>query len=257
MLEVERLTLSAGGRTVVDAADFSLAAGEHLAVIGPNGAGKSSLIHALIGDTRPIAGQVRIDGRPLDDWPARERACRVALLPQASALNFPFTVAEVVRLGRGPHASGRRADREVVDQALAACDIAHLRDRPYTRLSGGEKQRVQLARVMSQVWRERDAGNRLLLLDEPVAALDLGHQRWVMRQVAALAAQGVAIVSVLHDISLAARHADRMLALRDGITIAHGKPADVVTAERMQQLFDTQTRVITHPDSGTPVVLHG
>ena len=257
LLEVVGLTLTAGGRAVVEAAEFGLAAGEHLAVIGPNGAGKSSLVHALIGDTTPAAGAIRLGGRALADWPARERACRVALLPQASALSFPFTVAEVVRLGRSPHASGSIADRQIVAETLAACDIAHLRDRPYTRLSGGEKQRVQLARVMSQIWRVEDADDRLLLLDEPVAALDLGHQRLVMRQVAALAAQGVAVVSVLHDISLAARYADRMLALRDGQTIAAGTPAEVVTAERMQRLFDTQTRVITHPDSHTPVVLHG
>ncbi|MES1952194.1 hemin importer ATP-binding subunit [Salinisphaera sp. S4-8] len=257
ILEVEALSLRAGGRTVVEAVGFVLAAGQHLAVIGPNGAGKSTLIHALIGDLAPAAGAIRLSGRTLADWPARERACRVALLPQASALNFPFTVAEVVRLGRGPHASGSVADRRIVGQTLAACDIAHLRDRPYTRLSGGEKQRVQLARVMSQIWRAEDAGERLLLLDEPVAALDLGHQRLVMQQVAELAAQGVAIVSVLHDISLAARYADRMLALRDGRTIAAGTPAEVVTAERMQCLFDTHTRVITHPDSHTPVVLHG
>ena len=257
MLQVEGLTLTAGGRTVVETVEFALAAGEHLAVIGPNGAGKSTLIHALIGDSVPAVGSIRLAGRALADWPVRERACRVALLPQASALNFPFTVAEVVRLGRGPHASGTVADRDIVTETLAACDIAHLRDRPYTRLSGGEKQRVQLARVMGQIWRAEDAGDRLLLLDEPVAALDLGHQRLVMRQVAALADQGVAVVSVLHDISLAARYADRMLALRDGQTIAAGTPAEVVTAERMQCLFDTETRVITHPDTHTPVVLHG
>lgn len=257
LLEVDGLTLTAGGRAVVESVEFVLGAGEHLAVIGPNGAGKSTLIHALIGDTAPAAGRIRFAGRALGDWPVRERACRVALLPQASALNFPFTVAEVVRLGRGPHASGRRADRDIARQTLAACDIAHLHDRPYTRLSGGEKQRVQLARVMSQIWRAEDADDRLLLLDEPVAALDLGHQRMVMRQVADLAAQGVTVVSVLHDISLAARYADRMLALRDGKTIAMGTPTDVVTAERMHCLFDTPTRVITHPDSHTPVVLHG
>ena len=257
LLEVEGLALTAGGRTVVEAVEFVLAAGQHLAVIGPNGAGKSTLIHALIGDVAPAAGSIRLAGRALADWPARERACRVALLPQASALGFPFTVAEVVRLGRGPHASGSVADRDIVAQTLAACDIAHLRERAYTRLSGGEKQRVQLARVMSQIWRAQDAGARLLLLEEPVAALDLGHQRLVMREVAALAARGVAVVSVLHDISLAARYADRMLALREGRTIAAGTPAEVVTAEGMQRLFDTRTRVIVHPDSQTPVVLHG
>ena len=109
---------------------------------------------------------------------------------------------------------------------------------------------------MAQIWREADAGTRLLLLDEPVAALDLGHQQLIMTQVTALARAGVAVVMVLHDISLAARHVDRMLALRDGMTVAQGTPADVVTTATIQRLFDTEARVIAHPDAGTPVVLH-
>lgn len=256
MLQVESLSIALGKCPLLRDITVSVADGEMLALIGPNGAGKSSLMHAMIGDHRPVSGRIGFDGRPLDTLPDRERACRIALLPQFSALGFPFTVRDVVMLGRGPHSAGRRADVDIVDAVLAATDIEHLQQRLYTHLSGGEKQRVQLARVMAQIWREADAGSRLLLLDEPVAALDLGHQQLIMTQVAALARSGVAVVLVLHDISLAARHVDRMLALRDGRTVAQGTPAEVVTEDTVRRLFDTRARVIAHPDTGTPVVLH-
>lgn len=233
-----------------------VAPGEVLAVIGPNGAGKTSLLHAVIGDTPVTRGAITFAGQAIESMVDRERACRIALLPQSSALAFPFTVREVVALGRAPHASGMSADRTIVDAAMAAADVTHLDRRAYTRLSGGEKQRVQLARVMTQIWREADAGARLLLLDEPVAALDLGHQQWVMNRIRTLADDRVAVMMVLHDISLAARHADRMLALRDGRVVAHGAPATVVTPQTMHDLFDVEARVIAHPDTGTPVVLH-
>lgn len=257
MLTLDAVDVARGSKVLVREVTARLAAGERLAIIGPNGAGKSTLLHTLIGDHVPAAGRVLVDGAPLTALSGRERARRVALLPQASTLNFPFTVTEVVALGRAPHASGAVIDREIVAAACAATDIVHLAARRYTRLSGGERQRVQLARVLAQIWRAEDAGARLLLLDEPVAALDLGHQGWVMDRLADFAAQGVAIVMVLHDISLAARHADCMLALRDGAVVAQGVPRDVVTVETMKRLFDTDTRVIAHPDSGTPVVLHG
>ncbi|ROO25775.1 heme ABC transporter ATP-binding protein [Salinisphaera orenii] len=257
MLEVADVDVARGGRTLLRGLSFHLAAGERLAVIGPNGAGKSSLLHTLIGDHAPARGDIRVGGRPLTALGDRERACRLALLPQASTLDFPFTVDEVVALGRTPHASGAVADRAVIEAVCAATDIDHLRRRLYPRLSGGEKQRVQLARVLAQIWRPEDAGERLLLLDEPVAALDIGHQALVMDRIAAFAAGGAAVVVVLHDISLAARHADRMLALRDGAAVAQGVPSDVVTVDTMRRLFDADACVMTHPRTHTPVVLHG
>lgn len=256
MLRVSNLSLRIAGNQLLDDVCVTVAAGELLALIGPNGAGKSSLIHTIIGDRAATAGTVEFAGRAIEQYADRERACRIALLPQASLLIFPFTVRDVVMLGRSPHASGLLVDDRIVDAACAAADIASMQHIRYTRLSGGEKQRVQLARVMAQVWREEDAGSRLLLLDEPVSALDIGHQQWVMERVVAFARAGVAVVMVLHDITLAARHADRMLALRDGRTVAQGTPDDVVTKDNLRAMFDTEARIIRHPDAGTPVVLH-
>lgn len=255
-LSIDSVELVAGARTLLHNVTTQVAPGEVLAVIGPNGAGKTSLLHAVIGDLDVVCGSITFAGQAITGMADRERACRIALLAQFSALAFPFTVREVVALGRGPHASGVTADRAIIDAAMTCADVAHLRTRAYTRLSGGEKQRVQLARVMTQVWRQADAGDRLLLLDEPVAALDLGHQQWIMHQVRALADDGVAVVMVLHDISLAARHADRMLALRDACVVAHGTPEAVVTQQTVRRLFDVEARVIAHPDTGKPVVLH-
>lgn len=255
-LIVDDLTVARGGRALVAGVSLAVAPGEMLAVIGANGAGKSTLLHAVTGDAPIIAGRIVFDGRTMADYPRRERACRVGFLAQASALTFPFAVREVIALGRSSHASGRTVDTAVVDDAAAATDIGHLLARAYTRLSGGEKQRVQLARVLAQVWRAEDAGDRLLLLDEPVASLDIGHQSLIMRALRRIAATGVAVVFVGHDVSLAAAHADRLIALADGAAIARGTPAEAVTEAMLARVFDAKTRVIAHPVTGTPVVLH-
>lgn len=257
MLTVDGISAERGGQTLLDEISVAVAPGDFMAVIGPNGAGKSSLLHAIVGDLAPNHGMVMLDGRAIDDLDLRARARQVALLPQASALTFPFAVHEVVALGRSPHASGRQIDAGIVEAACDLTDIRHLRERAYTRLSGGERQRVQLARVLAQIWRAESTGSRLLLLDEPVAALDLGHQQQIMDAVAALARAGVAVVMVLHDVSLAARYADRLLALRAGSVVAQGAPAEVVTPDIIHRLFDIRARILAHPDTGTPVVLHG
>lgn len=256
MLRVASVSLTLGGNQLLNDVSLEVSVGELLALIGPNGAGKSSLIHTIIGDQPEMTGSVTFDGREIGRYTDRERARRIALLPQSSLLTFPFTVRDVVMLGRSPHSSGLIVDGRIVDEACRAADITAMQNVRYTRLSGGEKQRVQLARIMAQIWREEDAGSRLLLLDEPVAALDLGHQQWLMERVANFAREGVAVVMVLHDITLAARHADHMLALRDGRTVAKGPPEQVVTTENIHTMFDTEARIMPHPDTGKPVVLH-
>ncbi|RJS92586.1 heme ABC transporter ATP-binding protein [Salinisphaera sp. Q1T1-3] len=254
---MDQLTVGPAGHERLVDVSLRVAPGELLAVIGANGAGKSSLLQAIVGDVSPVAGRVVFAGRAMDRYPRRERAMRVGVLAQASPLAFPFSVRDVVALARSPHGTGRRVDCEIVEAAAQATDIVALLDRAYTRLSGGEKQRVQLARVLAQVWRAEDAGTRLLLLDEPVAALDIGHQSLVMHTLRRVAATGAAVVFVAHDVSLAAAHADTMLALADGASVACGPPAAVVTAETMTRLYAAETRIITHPTTGTPVVLHG
>lgn len=253
---VDNLNVSRGRRVLLQEVSFDVAPGEMLAVIGPNGAGKSTLLHAVIGDIAIGAGRVTFAGRPVADYERRDRARRMALLSQANQLGFAFAVRDVIALARSPHASGRAIDMAIVDEAAAAADVTHLLGRSFTRLSGGEKQRVHLARVLAQVWRAEDADPRLLLLDEPVAALDIGHQSLLMAALSAMAARGVAIVLVGHDVTLAAAHADRLLALRDGHVIAHGAPSEVVTETTLASVYSARTRVVAHPDTGAPVVLY-
>jgi len=238
---------------LVDSVSMDVAAGEVVAIIGPNGAGKSTLLKAIAGDM-PARGEITIKGLSLR---ASERARQLAVLPQQSLLNFPYRVTEVVSLGRIPHATGHKLDQEIVEQALALMDASYLQDRVYTELSGGEKQRVQLARVLAQLWRAEDADQqtRLLLLDEPTAALDLGHQKELLEAVSQFAQQGVAVVMVLHDINLAARYADKVLALLCSQTVAYGSPSEVITPELINRLFAIQAHVVPHPDTRSVVVI--
>lgn len=238
---------------LVDNVSCKLDSGEILAVIGPNGAGKSTLLQAIAGDLS-YTGEINING--LSEEP-KLRARQIAVLPQLSLLNFPYRVSEVVGLSRIPHQTGSERDQQIIDQALKTMDIDFLQDRLYTELSGGEKQRVQLARVFAQIWSADDAptGTRLLLLDEPTFALDLGHQQQLMQIITSFAKQGVAVMMVLHDINLAAFYADKLLALLCSQQIALGEPNKVVSEANMNRLFGIKTSVIKHPDQDTPVVL--
>jgi iron complex transport system ATP-binding protein len=238
---------------LVDKITMAVEAGEVVAIIGPNGAGKSTLMKALSGDL-PYRGNITLQGRSPR---AIEAARQLAALPQQSLLNFPYRVCEVVGLGRIPHATGRELDEQIISEALELMDVGYLRDRIYTELSGGEKQRVQLARVLAQIWRAEDAPNktRLLLLDEPTASLDLGHQKALLEAVVRFAGQGVSVVMVLHDINLAARYADKVLAMVCSQQVAFGPANEVIDAALVQRLFGLAVHVTSHPDSGTPVVI--
>lgn len=260
LLTLKNVTIHKPGRAktgqnnvLVRGVNAQLAAGKILSVIGPNGAGKSTLLKAIAGDL-PYFGNIEIKGLNND---ATQRARQLAVLPQLSLLNFPFRVSEVVALSRIPHKTGVARDNEIVAQALATMDIDYLADRLYTELSGGERQRVQLARVFAQIWSEDDAPDRtrLLLLDEPTAALDLGHQQQLMEVIRQFANRGVAVLMVLHDINLAAHYSNDLLALLCSEQIAYGSPNDVINAETVKTLFDVEASVIRHPENDTPVVI--
>lgn len=237
---------------LVSKANFSLNSGEILGIIGPNGAGKSSLLKAIEGGLE-YRGDILM---PLISSEAKLRAKQFAVLPQLSPLSFPFTVAEVVELGRIPHATGKQKDLAIVAEALALMDITYLAERNYTQLSGGEKQRVQLARVFCQIWEpEPSSPCRLLLLDEPSSALDLGHQHHLMRAVKLFAARGVAIIMVMHDINLAARYADSLLALLCSEQIAYGSPKEVVQKATMERLFGLHVEVLNSAKHDSPILV--
>ena len=238
---------------LVNQVSCEIKAGEILAIIGPNGAGKSTLLKAIMQEISYV-GEI---SAPLLAQNPQQRARQVAVLPQLNTLSFPFTVAEVVALGRIPHATGLVCDQEIIDKALDLMDIKYLKHRRYPNLSGGEKQRVQLARVLTQIWRAEDAPNqtRLLLLDEPTTALDLGHQQDLMRSIKVFAKQGVAVAMVMHDINLAAQYVDKLLALLCSQTLAYGRLDEVMQKAIIEKLFTIQADIIQHPQTGKPIVV--
>ncbi len=241
MLEARALAAGYQGADVLHAVDLAVASGEVVALIGPNGSGKTTLLRALIGRVRPRAGEVLLDGRPLAAYADRERARRVALVPQTFATPFAFTAWEVASLGRTPYvgAFGRlsRADRRAVDQALGETDAAHLAERPFAELSGGERQRVVLAMALAQE-------PSVLLLDEPTTHLDLAHQLGVLELTHDLAvSRGLAVLAVLHDVTLAAAHFPRLAVLDGGALVADGSPREVLTTALLEAVFDVRGSV--------------
>ncbi|MET9296385.1 heme ABC transporter ATP-binding protein [Streptomyces sp. NPDC003077] len=248
--EADGVTVRYGPATVLDGVSLTAPAGEVLALVGPNGAGKSTLLAALAGDLALAAGGVRVAGRPSTAWSAAELARRRAVLPQSAALAFPFAVEEVVRMGRAPWAGtpAEARDDQAVAAAMRATDVTRFAGRPFPALSGGERARVALARVLAQE-------TALLLLDEPTAALDLRHQELVLRICRERAAAGTAVVIVLHDLGLAAAYADRVAVLHAGRRAAHGPPADVLTADLLSRVYRQPVEVLAHPRTGTPLVV--
>ncbi|MYZ39884.1 MULTISPECIES: heme ABC transporter ATP-binding protein [unclassified Streptomyces] len=250
LAEVRGLHVRLGRREVLAGVGLVARAGEVLALVGPNGAGKSTLLAALAADLPPGQGEVRIDGRPAYEWSAPELALRRAVLPQAAALAFPFPVEEVVRMGRAPWAGTPLEDEDgsAVAAAMAATEVTAFAGRPFSALSGGERARVALARVLAQ-------RAPLLLLDEPTAALDLRHQELVLRICRERAAAGDAVVVVLHDLGLAAAHADRVAVLHNGEVAAEGPPAEVFRDGLLSRVYRQPVEVFPHPRTGVPLVI--
>jgi iron complex transport system ATP-binding protein len=245
------LTVRVGdGRAILDDASIDVRAGEVHALVGPNGAGKSTLFGVLAGDITPQTGRVELDGAPITGIRSRALAQQRAVLLQENTVTFPFTAEQVVRMGRAPWAGTPDADDDdaVVAEAMAATEVVPLGERAVTSLSGGERARVALARVLAQ-------RTGILLLDEPTAALDLKHHEDVMRLIRAQATKGAAVAIVLHDLNAALAHADRATLLSNGRVVASGAPADVLTAERIEEVYGQPVDVFPHPATGVPLVV--
>lgn len=254
-LSLKHLNLHLGSKQILKDVDFKLGNNEVVAILGPNGAGKSTLFKVLSGEHRHYCGEIELHGQPLADWKHADVAKMLGVLPQSSRLAFPFSVQEVVALGRLPHNTGRVIDRNIVHDAMGQVDVLHLADALYPSLSGGEKQRVQLARVLTQIWQPSELGARFLLLDEPTSALDLAHQHETLKLARRLVSQGVGVLTILHDLNLAAQYADRILLLADGVCVAQGKVEEVITAKRIQDLYGIPVTVMPHPNQHYPMVV--
>jgi iron complex transport system ATP-binding protein len=241
-----------GAKTLLDHVSLSLGFGEIVALVGPNGAGKSTLLRVLSGDLAPHAGTVRLNGRTLASYGPRALADRRAVLSQSLNVGFPFTVAEIVRMGAG---DGRGID-DLVEAALAEVDLGNFHERVITTLSGGEQQRAHFARVLVQLaCGEAAHGPGLLLLDEPTANLDLRHQLDVMAAASARAARGVTVVAILHDLNLATLLAKRIVVLDHGRIDSDGEPGRVITDAMLERVLGVANAVGRTPAQGTPFVL--
>jgi len=250
-LRARGVSVHRGGRPVLERVDLDVVAGQILALVGPNGAGKSTLLAALAGELELAAGAVELDGRGLEHWATVDMARRRAVLPQTHTVGFPFTAREVVAMGRAPWARTPRGDDDESEIALAmaATDVNHLAARPFPALSGGERARVALARVLAQ-------HTHTLLLDEPTAALDLGHQEAVLRLARdRTRTTTAAVVVVLHDLGVAAAYADRVAVLESGRLAACGSPREILTPDLLTRVYQHPVEVIDHPVTGAPLVL--
>ena len=257
MLEAVGVEVTIGSARILQAVDLTFRPGELVAIVGPNGAGKSTLLHVLSGERRPSLGSVLLDDRPLRHWKARALARRRAVLPQASSLQFHFTVAEVVALGYRVHdlAGRTRSRRQMVDAVLAELDIAHLCDRFVPTLSGGERQRVHFARCLAQLSVSTGDAARILLLDEPTSSLDPAHQHHVMARAQQMAREGGIVVAVVHDLNLAAAYADRLIVLHHGRVDFFGSATDGLSVERLARVFKIEARLLNHPAADRPLVV--
>lgn len=276
MLQAHGIAVQRGERQILSDIDLSLPAGQVIGVLGANGAGKSTLLAALAGELSPSAGRITLNGRPLSAWPAAELASCRAVLPQSPSLQFDLPVATVIGMGAYPHARHTRTgeprtdsrdtaqaaiaeDQRILQRVLALADVQDLYGRRYRRLSGGEQQRVHLARVLYQLLLARQGHDeyRVLMLDEPTASLDPRHQLHLLSAVHTLAhEENVAALVIMHDLNLAAGCCDRLLLLGHGRVAACGTPAQVLTPDTLRQVYGVEATVLPHPNQpGRPLVV--
>ena len=276
MLQAHGIAVQRGERQILSDIDLSLPAGQVIGVLGANGAGKSTLLAALAGELSPSAGRITLNGRPLSAWPAAELASCRAVLPQSPSLQFDLPVATVIGMGAYPHARHTRTgaprtdsrdtaqaaiaeDQRILQRVLALADVQGLYGRRYRLLSGGEQQRVHLARVLYQLLLARQGHNeyRVLMLDEPTASLDPRHQLHLLSAVHTLAhEENVAALVIVHDLNLAAGCCDRLLLLGQGRVAACGTPAQVLTPDTLRQVYGVEATVLPHPNQpGRPLVV--
>ena len=251
----DNISLHLSGFDLLRNIDLSIEAGRVTVLVGPNGAGKSSLLKVLTGELRPSQGSVSLNNMELSHWDIQQKANMLAVLPQHSELNFRFTATEVVGLGCIPHTTGYSEDQKVITKALEMVDASYLQRRLYTQMSGGEKQRVQLARVLAQVWSPSEYGEQFLVLDEPTAAFDLAHQQMTLNIVRQFSDRGVGVLMVLHDLNLAARCADNLVVVNGGMIEAVGSPDKILTEQLIEKVFDIKATITRHPLADTPLVI--
>ncbi|WP_299176567.1 heme ABC transporter ATP-binding protein [uncultured Chryseobacterium sp.] len=242
---------------ILDGVDVSLEYGDFLAIVGPNGAGKSSLLSVLANEVNPGKQTILFKNKPINDWKVKELSRHKAKFSQHNSNDIPLEVKDVVMMGRYPYfeAQPGREDLEAMNKMMYETDVFHLKDREYNTLSGGEKQRVHLSRVMAQL--QNDIAHKLVFLDEPLNNLDIKHQYKALEIIKNFTRKANSAIVVLHDLNLAAQFADKVLLMKSGKVSAYGTPKEVFTAENISKAYGFPCTICPHPINNNPMIIFG
>lgn len=262
MIKADHIQFSVGKKTLLHPVSVEIAAGKFTVLLGPNGAGKSTLLRLLSCEEKPTKGSISINNRPVTKYTAQQLALQRAVLTQHYSVVLPFTCEEIVMMGRYPHQHTSTAanDKKIVEHCLEEMDASVFAHRLFHTLSGGEQQRVQLARVLAQlhnsaVETDNDFSDKILLMDEPTASMDYRHQQLCMDRAKALCEKGCTVLAVLHDLNLAARYADNILLMKQGRLIAQGNSNEVLRSAHISEAYETAIDIIHVDDYPFPVLI--
>jgi iron complex transport system ATP-binding protein len=248
MLTVENVTYTTGKHSLVKDVSFMVHPGEIMVILGANGAGKSSLMRLLSAEKKASSGSITLSGKAMNSYNAKELALKRAILNQQNIINLDFLAIEIVQMGRYPHYTNKPAshDLDIINEVMAITGTTQMAERSFLSLSGGEQQRVHLARVLAQIW---DTPEALLLLDEPVSGMDILYQQQTLSLASMLAKRGFMVVAILHDINLAAQYADNIMMLKNGRKWYHGTTAEILNTKSIYDVFETEADVFTNPNT--------
>jgi len=258
MLRTENISFSVGKKQILKNVSASFLPGEFNMILGPNGSGKSSFLKIFSGEINKFQGTVLYEDKKIKELRKEELAKKRAVMSQQADLGFPLLVEEVVMMGRYPHFTfnPNKKDITICNEVIERMNLVDFKERNYLTLSGGEKQRVQYARVLAQVWEKPAEGYRYLFLDEPLNSLDISYQHEFLQAAVELIKEHTVLIAVMHDINLAAHYADNLFFLKEGELIVHGKPKDILTENIIEKVFNIKTTVIDNPVTGKPLIIY-
>ena len=258
MLRTENISFSVGKKQILKNVSASFLPGEFNMILGPNGSGKSSFLKIFSGEINKYQGTVLYDDKKIKELRKEELAKKRAVMSQQADLGFPLLVEEVVMMGRYPHFTfnPNKKDITICNEVIERMNLFEFKERNYLTLSGGEKQRVQYARLLAQVWEKPAEGYRYLFLDEPLNSLDISYQHEFLQAAVELIKDHTVLIAVMHDINLAAHYADNLFFLKEGELVVHGKPKDILTENIIEKVFNIKTTVIDNPVTGKPLIIY-
>ena len=258
MLRTENISFSVGKKQILKNVSASFLPGEFNMILGPNGSGKSSFLKIFSGEINKFQGNVLYEDKKIKELRKEELAKKRAVMSQQADLGFPLLVEEVVMMGRYPHFTfnPNKKDITICNEVIERMNLVEFKERNYLTLSGGEKQRVQYARVLAQVWEKPTDGYRYLFLDEPLNSLDISYQHEFLQVAVELIKDHTVLIAVMHDINLAAHYADNLFFFKEGELIIHGKPKDILSAAMIEKVFNIKTTVIENPVTGKPLIIY-